>query len=319
MSGTAQVMTVLGPMPAEDMGVTDAHDHLHLQSPMLKGDEIDDLTAITAEAVSGKDSGLQTVIELTPIGLGRRPAVLRALAEVSGLNIVGATGFHRDAHYPDGHWVLTAPDELLLERMTTDLQVGMHPTDWSDPATPLDEARAGVIKAGASLNEITANERRRLVVAAAAARATGVAVVVHTEEATCASEIADVLVGEGLSEERIILAHMDRNPDPAPHLELLARGVYVVYDTIGRTKYFPDSVRVELIEAVCAAGYADHILLGLDMGRASYLQVNGGWGLRHLMNSFVPELKSRMGNAPVDSMLITNPARAFALRAPAAA
>ena len=58
----------------------------------------------------------------------------------------------------------------------------------------------------------------------------------------------DLLVGEGLAEERIILAHMDRNPDPARHLELLARGVFLVYDTIGRTKYFPDSVRVEVIE-----------------------------------------------------------------------
>jgi phosphotriesterase-related protein len=313
------VMTVLGPLPIEKMGVTDAHDHLHLRSPMLEGDEIDDVAAITAEALDGAGSGLQTIVELTPIGLGRRPEVLRAISASSALNIIGATGYHRDAHYPNGHWVLTASDDVLLERMTTDLLVGMHPADWSHPSLPLDKARAGVIKTGASLNEISPNEKRRLVAAAAAAKATGAAVVVHTEEATCGNEITDLLVGEGLPPGQIILAHMDRNPDPAPHVELLARGVFLVYDTIGRAKYFPDSVRIELIEAVCAAGYGEQILLGLDIGRASYLRVNGGWGLRHLVSEFVPSLRERIGADLVEAMLISNPASAFETRATVAA
>ncbi len=312
-------MTVLGPIDADKMGVTDAHDHLHLRSPMLPGDEINDVAAITSEALDGARSGLQTIVELTPIGLGRRPDVLRDVSASSGLNIVGSTGYHRDAHYPDGHWVLTASDEVLLERMTTDLLVGMHPADWSHPSLPLDQARAGVIKTGASLNQITVNERRRLICAAAAAKATGVAVVVHTEEATCGNEITDLLVGEHLPVEQIILAHMDRDPDPAPHLELLARGVFLVYDTIGRAKYFPDSMRIELVERVCAAGYGAQILLGLDIGRASYLRVNGGWGLRHLMSSFVPQLRERIGSNLVDAMLVANPASAYALRTPVSA
>jgi predicted metal-dependent phosphotriesterase family hydrolase len=310
------VMTVLGPIDADKMGVTDAHDHLHLRSPMLAGQEIDDVAAITSEALDGARSGLQTIIELTRIGLGRRPDVLRALSASSGLNIIGATGYHRDAHYPVGHWVLAASAEVLMERMTTDLLVGMHPTDWADPTLALDTAQAGVIKAGASLHEITDSERRRLIAAAGAALKTGVAVVIHTEEATCGNEITDVLVGEGLPPEQIILAHMDRNSDPAPHLELLSRGVRLVYDTIGRAKYFPDSVRIKLIEAVCAAGYGAQLLLGLDIGRASYLRVNGGWGLRHLMSDFVPQLRERVGDALVDAMLVTNPASAFALRNP---
>ena len=312
-------MTVTGPLPADDLGVTDAHDHLHLRSPLLAGDEIDDPSAITTEVRDGARSGLAAIVELTPIGLGRRPDVLRAVSQATGVHIVGATGYHRDAHYPAGHWVLTAPEAVLLERMTTDLLVGMHPTDWSDADAELDPARAGVIKAGASLNKISANERRRLVCAAAAARATGVAVVVHTEAATCAMEITDLLVGEGLPVEQIILAHVDRDPDPALHLELLARGVFLVYDTIGRAKYFPDSVRIELIEAVCAAGHGDQILLGLDIGRASYLAVNGGWGIRHLMSDFVPALRERVGEDAVLRMLVANAASAFALRAAVAA
>lgn len=314
-----QVMTVTGPIAAEGMGVTDAHDHLFLRSPVLAGEEIDDPGAVAAEVRDAARSGIATIVELTPIGLGRRPDQLRAISNETGVNIIAATGYHRDAHYPPGHWVLTASDEVLLQRMTTDLTEGMHPTDWTNPSAALDPAKAGVIKAGASLDAITLNERRRLICSAAAAVQAGVALVVHAEAATCADEITDLLVGEGLPVEQIILAHMDRNPDPARHIELLERRVMLVYDTIGRTKYHPDSVRIDLIEAVCAAGHADQILLGLDIGRASTLHVNGGYGLRYLMDDFVPRVSERIGEEATQRLLVDNAASAFALRTPVAA
>jgi phosphotriesterase-related protein len=245
--------------------------------------------------------------------------MLRRVSEATGVRIVGATGYHRDAHYPAGHWVLEAPDADQLARMTTDLALGMHPSDWSDTSLPLDPARAGVIKVGASFGEITANERRRLGCAAQAAIQAGVAIVAHTEAATCADEIADQLMGDGVPTNRIILAHLDRDPDPARHIDLLARGLFLVYDTIGRTKYHPDSARLDLIEAVCAAGRSAQLLLGLDLGRASYFHVDGGHGLRHLMDAFVPQLRVRVGDEPSQRMLVDNPAAAFALRTAVAA
>lgn len=312
-------MTVTGPLPAEEMGVTDAHDHLYLRSPLLGGEEIEDPMLVETEVRDGARSGIATIVELTPIGLGRRPAALRALSETTGVSVIGATGYHRDAHYRADHWVLEATDDLLLARMTTDLAQGMHPTDWSDPGLPLDPARAGVIKAGASLDGISANERRRLICAAAAARDAGVAVVVHCEAATCGEEIADLLLGEGLPAAQVILAHMDRDPDAARHLELLARGVFLVYDTIGRVQYHPDSTRIELIEAMCAGGRGDQLLLGLDLGKRSYLREYGGHGLRYLMDEFVPALRERVGTDMTQRMLVGNAAAAFALRTPVAA
>jgi phosphotriesterase-related protein len=193
--------------------------------------------------------------------------------------------------------------------MATDLAQGMDQTP----------VRAGVIKAGASLNEISVNERRRLVAAAAAAREAGVAVVVHCEAATCGEEIADLLLGEGLAADQIILAHMDRDPDPHRHGALLARGVFLVYDTIGRTQYHPDIVRLDLIEAVCTAGRGGQLLLGLDLGKRSYLGVEGGHGLRYLMDGFVPRLRERVGAEMVQRILVDNAAAAIALRTPVAA
>ena len=49
-----------------------------------------------------------------------------------------ASGFHRDAHYPAGHWVYGARVETLHDRIVADLTRGMHPGDWNDPGLPLD-------------------------------------------------------------------------------------------------------------------------------------------------------------------------------------
>jgi phosphotriesterase-related protein len=308
------VVTVTGAIAPEDLGVTDAHDHLFLRSPALPGQEFDRLEAAVEELREAQAGGLGAVVELTPIGCGRRPDLLRIASEATGVPIVGATGYHRDAHYPPDHWVQRASEELLADRVIADLADGMHPADWLDPAAPRDPARAGVIKGGASYHRISPAEHRRLVACAAGSRATGAAVVVHAEVGTAADEIVDLLEREGVAAERIALAHLDRNPDAELHAELAARGVTLEYDTIGRTKYHPDSVVLDLIEAVATAGHLERIVLGMDLGRRDYLRAYGGGpGLRYLMERFVPRLRRRLGAEATDAILVRNPARLFAL------
>jgi predicted metal-dependent phosphotriesterase family hydrolase len=146
----AEVMTVAGPIPASALGVVDAHDHIFLRSPALAGDEFEDLERSTAEVREGAASGIGTIVDMTPIGLGRRPAMLRSVSKATGVPIVAATGYHRDAHYPAGHWVHDASVVTLAERIVRDLEIGMDPDDWTDPSAAPDPARAGAIKAGAS-------------------------------------------------------------------------------------------------------------------------------------------------------------------------
>ena len=317
---TGHAMTVLGPRDAAELGVVDAHDHLFLATPALPGQEFTDLEPAVAETVAGRDSGIATIVEMTPIGCGRRPERLRAVAERTGVNIIAATGYHRDAHYPEGHWVREATVEVLASRIVTDLGSGMHPADWLDPGLPLDPARAGAIKAGASYHRITRGEERRLLAASIGAREAGVPILVHAEVGTCGHAIVDLLEREGVAPDRIILAHLDRNPDLELHVEVAARGVMLEYDTLGRIKYRPDSDLLALIEGVVAAGHGDRLLLGLDLGRRDYLRAYGGGpGMTYLMDTFVPRLRRRVSEAVLDAILRTNPARAFAIASRAAA
>src|SRR5688572_12960388 len=124
------VRTVLGLVPADRLGAVDAHEHLFLRTPALPGDEFDDLERMVTEAGQVRACGIDTIVDLTPIGLGREPAKLAALSERSGVHVVAATGFHRDAHYPAGHWAHREPVETLVEVMLTDLERGMDGRDW---------------------------------------------------------------------------------------------------------------------------------------------------------------------------------------------
>jgi 5-phospho-D-xylono-1,4-lactonase len=312
----AEVMTVTGRVAAATLGVVDAHDHLFMRSAAMPGEEFEDLDLSTAEVVEARTSGIGAIVELTPIGLGRRPDLMRAVSVATGVPVIAATGYHRDAHYPAGHWVLEASVAELAERIVRDLEDGMHPHDWTDATSALDPSRAGVIKAGASYHHASAAERRRLAAAAMGSRRGGVAIVVHTEIGTFGHEILSLLEADGVAADRIVLAHLDRNPDAELHAEIASRGVMIEYDTMGRTKYRPDSDLLDLIERMVDFGHLDRLLVGLDLGRRDYFRAYGGGpGMRYLMETFVRRLRRRIGNDAVEAILVANPARTFALRA----
>jgi len=309
-----RVITVTGPRSSATLGVVDAHDHLLMDSPGMPGQAFTDVERSTEEALDGVASGIGTLVDMTPIGLGRDPAGMRQISERSGLAVIAASGYHRDSHYPADSWVHGASVELLRDRIVTDLTEGMHPADWRDPSLPLDPARAGAIKGGASYHHISRSEHARLEAIGAASAATGAAILVHTEIGTAGHEILDLLESAGATTDRIALAHLDRNPDWELHAEIASRGVTLEYDTIGRTKYHPDSVVLDLIERVAAAGHLDRIVLGLDLGAREYLRAyEGGPGLRYLMTTFVPRLRRRLGDDAVSRILVANPARLYAI------
>jgi phosphotriesterase-related protein len=255
------------------------------------------------------------VVDLTPVGLGRRPSALARLAEASGLHVVAATGYHRSAHYPSGHWARHVDAAVLVDVLVKDLTTGIDDRDWSGPYPAPTGVRAGIVKLGASYQRIAAEEDRWFQAGADAALRTGVPIAVHCEVGTAAHEILDRLAELGVGTRRILLAHTDRNPDLGLHRELAARGAYLVYDTVGRIKYGPDSRILDLIEGMASAGLAGRVCLGTDVGRRSMLRAYGGGpGMDVLCRSFAPRLEQRLGRDVVDLVLRDAPAALFAGR-----
>lgn len=277
------IRTVLGDIEPAELGVCDAHEHLLLVSPLLPGDELDDVELAIDDARSLAAAGAQAVVEWTPIGLGRDPAGLARVSREAGIHVVASTGLHRDAHYAGDHWARGESADALADVFVRELME--------------DEIRAGAIKCGAGYHRTTAFERTVLEAAAAAHARTGAPVCVHTEQGTLGPELLELL---DVPPQHVVLAHLDRNPDPGLHRELAAAGAWLAYDRPGRIKYGPDSEILELIDAVGP----ERILLGGDHARRTEQPID--W----LFRRFVPRLDAEDARR----ILVENPARAFAWR-----
>jgi phosphotriesterase-related protein len=293
------VRTVRGDVDSAELGPTDAHEHLFLVTPLQPGDDFTDREKAIEEALALAAAGAKTLVDWTPLGLGRDLEGLRAVAEATGLHVVAATGLHRDAHYPADDPLRAASAEALADRFAADLEVAENP--------------CGVIKLGASYWTITPFEAWAFEAGALAHRRTGAPVCVHTEHGTNGLGIVEKLVSLGVPASSIVLAHVDRNPDAGEHAETASTGAWLQLDGPGRQKYWPDSTILELVAALAERGHADRLLLGGDTGRrSSFRAYGGGPGLDYVFRRFKPRLERELGLELSHTIFVTNPARAFA-------
>jgi 5-phospho-D-xylono-1,4-lactonase len=290
------VRTVLGDIAPADLGPCDAHEHLFLDTPAQPGEEFVDRDKATEEARTLVAAGARSLVDWTPLGLGRDLDGLVHVARASGLHIVAATGLHRDAHYTADDAYRAATVESLSARFVEELA-----------------ARCGVIKAGASYHHVTPFEKKALEAAAAAYARTGAPVCVHTQHGTMGLALVERLAALGVQPRSVILAHVDRNPDAGEHAETASTGATLQLDGPGRTKYWPDSTILQLIAELAERGHAERLLLGGDVGRRGMLRAYGGGpGLDYVFARFKPRLERELGCDLSEQIFVTNPARAFA-------
>lgn len=291
---TPIIRTIRGDIKPGDLGPCDAHEHLFLVTPAQPGDEFDDLARSTEEAATLVAAGGRALVDWTPIGLGRDLDRLRAAAEATGLHIVAATGIHREVHYRPDDPLRTESEDALADRFVADL------------------GRCGIVKVGASYHHVTPFEAKAIAAAAAAHARIGAPVCVHTEHGTMGLALVERLQDLGVPPTSVVLAHLDRNPDPGEHAETAAGGAWLQLDGPGRTKYWPDSTILGLIADLAERGHADRLLLGGDTGRRSMMRAYGGGpGLDYLFARFKPRLERELGRELSEQIFVANPARAF--------
>lgn len=310
-----QVRTVLGDIDSGRLGRTDYHEHLFQVSPLLPGDELDDEPASQQEAMLLRASGIAAMVDATPTGLGRDPAALARISRAAELHVIATTGAHREAHYGPGHWLTTLTETELAVRFVADIGDGIPAADARErgsPATTDDGRviRAGMLKAGIGYWSWTPFERRVLGAVAAAHAQTGAPVMVHLEHGSATFEVLDLLGSLGVPADAVVLAHLDRNPDPGLHADLAAAGAYLGYDGWARTRLRPDSVLLDCLVAAAELGAGDRLLLGGDVARRSRYQAYGGRpGLAYLGTRVVTRLEKGGHAELVEAALVHNPRR----------
>ncbi|NLU07973.1 phosphotriesterase [uncultured Clostridium sp.] len=320
------IRTILGDISPEEMGITDSHDHLIRSGGFEVANNpnslLDDVPSAIKEFNDFVDAGGKTIVCMDPIGCGRNVKSMLKVAEAlkNRGHIVMTTGFHKGEFYDNRtSWLATVDIDKIVEMMVAEIQIGMDVHSYNGPVIERTKAKAGVIKAGTGNLLISKLEQKALKVAAITQQETGCAISVHTDLGTMALETAKLLKSYGADPQKVILCHLQRNPDRYYYEEVLDEGVNLCFDGPNKVKYYTDSILAENIIWLVKKGYGRRILLGMDSGfrdaHSAYMARAGkANGVEYMLNRFVSLLK-RIGidRKSLDDILKNNAARIFAI------
>jgi phosphotriesterase-related protein len=274
------VTTVQGPLSYEQLGVTDAHNHLWID-PVPGADPgspvLNQFSGILQDLIEYREKGGATLLDCQPGGCGRDGNRLLELAKDSKVNLIACTGFHRKKYYSPDYWLWKASAQEIYEFLFCELEQGLSET--LKKPTPV---KAGFIKIALEATW-TDCPHAALEGAAQAALKSKALMEIHTEKGALAEKACIYFMDLGLTPQQLVLCHMDKRPDASLHKELAHLGVLLEYDTFYRPKYNPSANLWPLIEQMVSAGYADHVVLATDMAEAEHYHfIGGGAGLASL-------------------------------------
>jgi phosphotriesterase-related protein len=313
------IRTVLGDIAPELLGTTMSHEHLLMTGGwpvMAEPDFRLDSVEVAIEEVGRYASiGGSSLVEMTPLGFGRSGRGLAAISRATGVHIIACTGFHKLSYYADNHWLHRYSAEQVAELLIREVDDDLDENNLEGPLRADSGVRAGVVKLATEYHRIRPAVRKLTEAIGITHARTGVPIATHTDNGTMGHEQLDLFESEGVPVDRVVLGHIDHNPDPVLLSELASRGAYLAFDMPGRVKYGPDSQTVELIGKLVDAGHQSRLLLGSDLARRSYWAgYGGGPGLDYMLRVFVPRLKAAGLGEVVEAAFVTNPANAFGFR-----
>ncbi|MDE0168690.1 MAG: phosphotriesterase [bacterium] len=331
------INTVLGPIDPRDLGPTTMHEHLLINAVEALDDPdtetvdrpitIDQLGDLRWNAVSNRfnlslddpeitvaelrrfhAAGGRGLVDVTPIGIGRRVAELPAISERSGVHIMLGCGFYRGPSHPP--WIREVSAEDVAAYFIDELDNGLDGTG----------IRPAIIGEIGTTDPVTENEFKVLQGSAIAAVRTGAAISVHLDPQGQyqAPRILDWLVRHGADPTRVVFGHSDEILDLDNHRGLMDSGATVEYDLFGTEFYYPgrgnyatDYERMEAVALLVSEGYADRLVLAGDVHLKMMLTAYGGMGYAHVMGRIVPFLREEfgLGSRDLNRMLVENPAR----------
>ena len=319
--------TVLGDVDVADLGVVDTHEHLVKNGGPEMEEHIDFLMinteAACAEVENFLQNGGKTMVIMDPPNVGRDvPRMLEIAKRFAGrAHFIMSTGFHK-AHFYDKYssWLKTVSTEDIVDMMVAEIEEGMDIHSYNGPVVKRVKHKAGIIKCGTSYAMIHPLEQKELEIAAKTYHRTGVPILVHTQLGTMGYEVAQILLKHGVPGNKIILSHLNKNPDKYYYAKILDLGVFISLDGPDRAKYYPDSLLAENIKYLIDNGYSKQIMLAMDAGRFYYQTAYSATrgvitkGISHLLTDFVPLLKKvGVSEAAIQDMLVHNPKVALAL------
>ncbi|MEV4835968.1 phosphotriesterase [Nonomuraea sp. NPDC049486] len=320
---TDTVNTVLGPVPARELGVVAVHEALLSVFPGAEHafdvtlDRAEIFETLAAKLTDFRRHGGGTIVDSTGMFHGRDVRLYETLSRATGVHIVASTGqgpeellggyFLTPQTNPPTPW----PAEKFADLFAKEVTEGM--------VVPRVERRgaAGLMATAATSSGMTATDESLFRGAARAALATGVPVSIRY--GGDAVHDLEVVLDEKLPAGRVVVGGLDRRDAVAAGapLAVAARGAYVALDHVGTEDdaHVTDAGRAALVAELIEAGHRDRILLSSNATGVAKGHPANDVRYTHVLTTFVPLLRTRgLGDEDVRRILVDNPRDLLSVR-----
>ncbi|MBV9243219.1 MAG: phosphotriesterase [Methylobacteriaceae bacterium] len=338
-------MTVAGPIPAAQLGVTLMHEHIlndcrcwwhkptepeRMQlatrpveigmlgelrmDPFvnLENCTLDNEPLAIAELRPVAALGGRSVVDPTCRGIGRNPQALVRIARATGLQIVMGAGYYLESSHPPELAKMSARD--VADEIVREAHEGV---DGSG-------IKIGLIGEIGVSGDFTPEEEKSLRGAAQAQSRTQLPLMVHLPAwFRHGHRVLDVVAEEGGDVAHTVLCHMGPSwEDVAYQTSLAESGAFLEYDMIGMDFWYADQAvqcpsdedNAKAIKGLIERGHLARLLLSQDVFLKMMLTRYGGFGYAYIQRHFLPRLRRHgVGEAEIEALMVDNPRRVFFL------
>jgi phosphotriesterase-related protein len=314
-------MTVQGPIPVSEMGITLSHEHVLVDfigadsTGYHRWDRQEVMARVLPFLQEIQEYKASTLMECTPAYLGRDPWLLKELSQKTGMHLITNTGYygaHQNKFVP-AHFHQKSAEEIS-QLWVEEFEKGIEGSG----------VRPGFIKIGVDRDSSLSEVHQKIITAAALAhQKTGLVIASHTGPDAPAFAQISILQSLGIDPSSFIWVHA-QGGSLEGNIKAARLGTWISLDNVNLNREPGSDYDIEWyvgrISALKEAGLLDRVLISHDAGWYKPGEKDGGSfrGFTGIFTDLVPALISQGFTAQeIDLLLVINPARAFSLNAPA--
>jgi len=312
------VETVQGPVDAQDLGLTLAHEHVRFRDEAVaeqwpgRYDEQAEVDAALEAVNAAKGHGVQTIVDATAMFGGRDVRFMKRVADQTGVRIVACTGIYSYDYLP--HYFENRDVDAMAEHFVADIERGIQGTD----------IKAAFLKCAADAAGVTERVEKIHRAVARASVQTGTPIMAHSMPAVATGpRQVEIFKEEGVDMARVQIAHCGDTDDVGYIEGLIDSGVYVGLDRYGLEMYLPIDKRNATAAELIRRGHAERLTISQDFcatidwfppEAVPAIEASGAvrnWSMTLVFEEVVPALREMgvMDDAVFDTVFVQNPAR----------
>lgn len=310
----AVINSVLGPLDTSRLGFTLMHEHVmsstagaYRDYPELLGENP---VEKGVEALKkAKEGGVDTIVDMTTLDLGRDVTYLAEVSKKSGVNIIAVTGWWLDT--PRAFTGVSA--DQLSDLFVKEVTDGISGT----------RIKAGILKAAADIQGVTPALETVLRAVARAHHKTLAPIVLHSySPGQVARQQIAILRDEGINLKRVKIDHSNDTTDVEYLTWILEQGCYLGLDRYPGRGTSP-LARTKTLKALIDAGYKDKLCISHDITAVRVMAANpevpdevrlrtNPHGYLYIKNVVFPQLKEvGVSDRVIRDLCITGPHNFF--------